>query len=451
MERREFLKAGGTIVAGMMASSTLGETLAKAAENVVEKKTRYALVGCGHRGSGMWGKLLATSGYLDYIDFVGLCDSNPGRMEYTKKVINTDCPVFTNFAEMLKQTKPDVVMVCTPDSTHDQFIIQALEAGVDVITEKPMTTDEDKCQAILDAQARTGKKVTVTFNYRYSPHRAKIYELLRAGEIGEITSVDFNWYLDVYHGADYFRRWHGYRKHSGSLLVHKSTHHFDLLNWWLGSEPDEIFAQGALEFYGKNGKFRGTNCRLCNHKTECNFYRDITKEKRLMELYAENEKYDGYFRDGCVFREDIDIFDKMSVQIRYMNNVSVNYSLTTYSPYEGYRIAFNGTKGRIDAWIKERQPWEEEDGDVVQLTKNFGKRKIIRVMPQAGGHGGGDPIMLDHIFKNKELPDSLKQAAGVREGAMSILIGVAARKSIDSGKPIKIESLTTLKPKVKTL
>ncbi|NDW12124.1 gfo/Idh/MocA family oxidoreductase [Bacteroides sp. 214] len=452
MDRRKFLKTSGVVAGGLMAHPVFGFEANDQAPPK-SKKIRYAMVGCGHRGSGMWGKTLVDTGYKEYIDFVGLCDINPGRIEYTKRVINEpNCPAFSNFDEMLKKTKPDVVMVATTDSTHDEFIIKALDAGVDVITEKPMTTDEDKCQAILDAEKRSGKKVTVTFNYRYSPHRAKLYELLRSGEIGDITSVDFHWYLDTSHGADYFRRWHGYKKYGGSLLVHKSTHHFDLLNWWIGSEPEEVFAYGALEFYGKNGKMRGKNCRLCDHKTECQFYRDITKEPRLMALYAENEKYDGYFRDGCVFREDIDIFDKMAVQIRYMNKVQVSYSLTAYSPYEGYRIAFNGTKGRIDAWIKERQPWEElEDGDVIRITKNFGKSKIIRVMPQKGGHGGGDPILHAHLFKNQDLPDTLKQGAGVREGAMSILMGVAARKSIDSGKAIKIESLTTLKPKVSTL
>ena len=65
----------------------------------------------------------------------------------------------------------------------------------------------------------------MTFNYRYSPHRAKIWELLRAGEIGDITSVDFHWYLDTSHGADYFRRWHRLVECSGSLWVHKASHH----------------------------------------------------------------------------------------------------------------------------------------------------------------------------------------------------------------------------------
>src|SRR5690606_39405743 len=68
-------------------------------------------------------------------------------------------------------------------------------------------------------------------------------------------------------------------------------------------------------------------------------------------LYVENEMYDGYIRVSCLFRKEIDIFDKMSVQIKYEINAVVNYSLTTYSPFEGWRIAFNGTEGRIEAWL----------------------------------------------------------------------------------------------------
>src|SRR5256885_26967 len=82
-------------------------------------------------------------------------------------------------------------------------------------------------------------------------------ELLAKDRVGKITSVDFHWYLNVYHGADYFRRWHGRIAKSGSLLVHKATHHFDLMNWWLNSEPVEVTAYGSLDHYGKNNEFRG--------------------------------------------------------------------------------------------------------------------------------------------------------------------------------------------------
>src|SRR5690625_5799926 len=92
-----------------------------------------------------------------------------------------------------------------------------------------MTTDEVKCQAILDAERRSNRKLIVGFNYRWSPYVTKIKEVLHENTIGKITSVDFNWYLNIYHGAAYFRRWHGQREDWGTLLVHKATQHSDVL------------------------------------------------------------------------------------------------------------------------------------------------------------------------------------------------------------------------------
>ncbi len=408
-------------------------------------KRRVAMVGTGHRGTSMWG-IPVVQEFGDIVDFVGLCDKNIGRATTAQKLMNVTCPVYTDFDKMMRETKPDVLIVTTVDATHDQFIIKGMEMGADIITEKPMTTDETKCRAILDAEKRTGKKVTVTFNYRYSPHRQKLYELLREGVIGTITSVDFHWYLDIHHGADYFRRWHRLQENSGSLWVHKASHHFDLLNWWLESEPEQVYAQGTLDFYGKKGPFRAENCRSCSHKKDCNFYWDITKDKRLTALYVDNEKYDGYLRDGCVFKDDVNIDDKMAATIRYANGVNVSYSLTTYSPYEGYRIAFNGTKGRLEAWIKETGKMPIEAYDELMLSKNFGEVEYIKV-PQAEGHGGGDARLRDKIFRNPSTPDAFRQTAGSRDGAMAILVGICARKSKQTGQSVRIEEVSGLKPK----
>ena len=159
---------------------------------------------------------------------------------------------------MIEKTKPDLLMVTTVDGFHHEYIIKGLDRGIDVMTEKPMTTDETKCQAMLDAEKRNNRKIVVTFNYRYAPAHQQMKEILLSNEIGKIVSVDFSWYLDVIHGADYFRRWHRLRKNSGSLLVHKASHHFDLMNWWLGADPVEVSGYGGLQIYGKNGTFRGT-------------------------------------------------------------------------------------------------------------------------------------------------------------------------------------------------
>jgi len=464
MERRQFINATGTVLAG---STLLSPGKLFASEPAAKRKV--VLVGTGIRGIGFWGKRLVDE-YSDLLEFVGLCDINPGRLEYAQEYMNVKCPTYTDFDKMLDDTKPDLVIVTTMDSTHHEFIIKGLDFGCEVLTEKPLTTDENKCQAILDAERRNNKKIIVGFNYRWSPYMTKIKELLSEGVIGDVTSVDFHWYLNTYHGASYFRRWHGLRQFGGTLWVHKATHHFDLLNWWLDSDPDEVMGYGDLEHYGSNGPFRGENCRSCPHQSDCKFHWDITKNRHLTNLYTNNEKYDGYVRDNCLYRDEINIYDKMSAQIRYANNTLVNYSLTTYSPFEGWRIAFNGKDGRIEAWqdipyIKKENLSQEElhaaemdqsknqeiNYEPLIVHKNWDKFETIRVGFERGGHGGGDSRLQDKIFRNPQAPDPLRLSAGSRDGAMSILIGVAARKSIESGRPIRISELTDLQPRAKRL
>ncbi len=430
------------------------------------KKLKVALVGTGIRGIGFWGKRLVDE-YSDIIEFVGLSDINSSRLRYGKKYIGTSCPTFADFEEMVLQTKPDLVIVTTKDSTHHEFIIKGLEMGCDVLTEKPLTIDEFKCQEILDAEQKSNKKLIMGFNYRWSPYTTKIKELLMKKTVGKLVSVDFHWYLNTYHGASYFRRWHGQMNSGGSLWVHKATHHFDILNWWINSEPKEVFAYGDLEFYGKNDSFRGKNCRSCDHTAKCDFYFDITKNETLMKLYVDHEHEDGYIRDNCLFREEIDIYDKMSAQVKYADNTVLNYSLTTYSPFEGWRVAFNGTEGRIEAWLdipynkktttdqaeKHAKEMDQSSKDAFDIEpiivhKLWKDYETLDVMTEKAGHGGGDKRLQDKIFITPDIEDEFGRAAGVRDGAMSCLIGIAARRSIESGKPIKIANLTDLKPKI---
>jgi len=450
---------------------TAGSMIPKTAINfgIGANKLKIALVGTGVRGTSFWGKRLVDE-YSDILEFVGLSDINPGRLAYALEYMNVSCPTYINFDTMLQEQNPDLLIVTTKDSTHHEFIIKGLDYGCDVLTEKPLTTDEVKCQAILEAERRSRKKLIVGFNYRWSPYATEIKKLLTENAVGKITSVDFHWYLNTYHGASYFRRWHGQRESGGTLWVHKATHHFDLLNWWLDSDPSEVFAFGALEHYGSNGPFRGNNCRDCKHTKECDYHWDITKSTRDTALYTDNEHHDGYLRDNCLFRDEINIYDKMSAQIKYANDAIVNYSLTTYSPFEGWRIAFNGTEGRLEAW--EDIPYHSDEdllqselhskemdqtsGDKTKsrpiiVHKLWNKHDVKEVTSEVGGHGGGDKRLHDKIFVNPASPDPYRHTASVRDGAMSILIGIAARKSIESEESIKIASLTDLEPRAKRL
>ena len=434
-----------------------------------KSKLKVAMVGVGIRGTGFWGKRLVEE-YSKILEFVGLCDINEGRLAFALEYMGVSCPTFKDFEKMVSATKPDLIIVTTKDSTHHEFIIKGLDMGCDVLTEKPLTIDEDKAQMIIDAERRNNKNLIVGFNYRWSPYNTEIKDLLMKKSIGKVTSVDFHWYLNTYHGASYFRRWHGLREEGGTLWLHKATHHFDLINWWLDSDPVEVYAYGSLEHYGSNGPFRGENCRTCPHKSECKFHFDITQNKHYMNLYVKNEKYDGYIWDKCLYRDEINIYDKMSAQIKYANGVIVNYSLTTYSPFEGWRIAFNGMDGRMEAWVD--IPYQtdvkvsqsdlhtaEMDQDVekhmeskpIIVHKLWNEFDVVKVDTVRAGHGGGDERLHEKIFEKPDEKDPFERAAGLRDGAMSILIGIAARKSIESGEPVKIASLTTLEPRAKRL
>ncbi|MGE9290399.1 MAG: Gfo/Idh/MocA family protein, partial [Puniceicoccales bacterium] len=320
---------------------------------------RYAIVGLGGRSSLFSEALLKD--YKESSELVALCDTNSVRMafhnrSFAKKYEAGPFPTYqaADFDRMIAEQKPDVVIVTTMDRTHHRYIIRAMELGCDAISEKPMTTDEEKCQEILDAVERTGRNLKVTFNYRYAPSRTKVKELLDQGTIGEVTSVHFEWLLDTQHGADYFRRWHRDKRNSGGLMVHKSTHHFDLVNWWLGSSPETVFGMGKLAFYGKeNAEARGVEKFYYRGTNEPNaegdpFALDLTKDESLKGLYLEAEKEDGYLRDQSVFSSGISIEDTMNVLVRYECGAQMTYALTAYSPWEGLRIAFNGTKGRIE-------------------------------------------------------------------------------------------------------
>ena len=437
MTRRDFVKGSGSAVA---AASMFGVAPALAQP----RRRRYAIVGTGDRATSMWGRPLVNE-YSDVVEFVGLCDINPKRAEASRQMIGVACPTFTSVDEMLDRARPDLLMVTTIDAFHSQYIVKALDRGLSVMTEKPMVIDEQQCQAVLDAEARNNRKIIVTFNYRYAPKHQTVKELLMSGEIGKVLSVDFSWYLDVYHGADYFRRWHRLRKGGGSLLVHKATHHFDLVNWWLDSDPVEVMADGNLRVYGRNGPFRSSHCRPCAHKKECRFYYDMTTNDMRMKLYAACEDVDGYHRDGCVYREDVDIFDTMSAVVKYANGVTMSYSLNAHMPFEGFRVAFNGEHGRIEVRDHERQPWQVADADETEIyvTKSFGMRRRVNVVQGEGGHGGGDTRLRDLIFRNAEAPAHMRLPDS-RAGAMSCLTGIAARKSIDERRAVRIADLVKL-------
>ncbi|MBN1219783.1 MAG: Gfo/Idh/MocA family oxidoreductase [Anaerolineae bacterium] len=422
-------------------------------------KIRYAQVGIGGR-SQLFSRAIVEE-FADTSELVALCDNNVGRLRLRvgwagERDVEVKTYQDDEFDRMIAETRPDVVIVTTQDSLHDKYICRAMELGCDVMTEKPMTTDEQKCQRIIDTQHKTGRQCTVTFNYRYAPPRTQIKDLLMSGVIGNVVSVDFHWLLDTRHGADYFRRWHRHKRNSGGLMVHKATHHFDLVNWWLSTVPETVYATGTRNFYRPETADRygltqrGQRCLDCPAAAKCSFHLDLREYPELRRMYLETEQHDGYFRDRCVFGADIDIEDTVDVVVNYRNGAMMSYSLHSFMPWEGYIVTFNGVKGRLEH-ICQESVYFSGDGSVPgELMPEGTKIKIflhsqsaygVEIWQSEGGHGGADPIMVKDLFAPASVEDKYKRAADYRSGAWSILTGVAANRSMASGKPVRIDDL----------
>lgn len=400
---------------------------------------KYVLVGASSRALGMFAKPLVEK-FGDAGRIAGIFDINRTRAEYVREHTDPAVPVFDDYDRMMRETEPDAAIITTVDRFHHEYIIKTLEYGCDAITEKPMTIDDEKCKAILDAEKRTGKKVVVTFNYRFMPYVTRIKELIREGAVGKVLSVDFEYLLDTSHGADYFRRWHRRKENSGGLLVHKSTHHFDLVNWWIEEDPEEIFANGNRRFYGPTREKRGERCSTCNHVETCEFAVKYHDNPFMKEFYFNAEKEDGYFRDRCVFADDIDIEDSMSVTVKYSKGTLLTYSLISYSPYEGWKVSINGTGGRLEASEYHSGHKTSEPSNLIFVYNRKGEAVTYDIRKADGGHGGGDERLQRMLFKG-DLPDPLNHFAGSSDGVKSIMIGICANKSIKENKPFSIREL----------
>lgn len=431
---------------------------------------RLAIVGLGHRA----GRFIdaATGPFRGGVALAAFCDSSAVRMAAHNARLRDErglppVPSYSpdRFEDMLRRERADTVLVATVDSAHDEYIVRGLEAGCRVITEKPMTVDAARCRRILAAADGRSDRLRVAFNYRWAPPNAAVRRLLAGGAIGRVRSVVMEWLLDVRHGADYFRRWHSDKAASGGLLVHKATHHFDLVNWWTDSIPESVFAMGGLMFYGRdNAIARGDGALTAYPRytgepraADDPFRLDLSATPAYRALYLAAEAETGYVRDRNVFREGISIEDNLGVLVRYRGGMMLSYVLNAFSPREGMRVVFNGDRGRVEYTLFARSNAgpapDHESGAAVEppgeslslrVYPHFGPARTVPAAVGEGGHWGGDPLLFRNLFADGL--DELGCAAGPEQGAASLLVGAAGNVSIAEGRPVELASMLPLKP-----
>ncbi|MDE2898069.1 MAG: Gfo/Idh/MocA family oxidoreductase, partial [Chloroflexota bacterium] len=260
---------------------------------MVTDRLRFGIIGTGGRGLGSFARGLRND-FPDQADIVALSDMDPVRLALGAKHFEVD-RTDTDPSVVLDNPEVDVVVITTPDATHANYAVAALEAAKHVICEKPIATTIDDCNRIRDTARRSPGGFMTGFVLRYVPFYDRMHQAIVNGEIGDPRLVQMT---DNRDGAGYFRRWHRLRANSGGLLVHKSCHALDIAGWMLGARPLSVSATGGVAVFTPKD-WAGERCLTCDAADTCPEYVDIT-QGRLKELYHDAEATSGYIFDTCV-------------------------------------------------------------------------------------------------------------------------------------------------------
>ncbi len=366
-----------------------------------------------------------------------------------------------DFARMIDEVAPDAVIVAGPDHTHVEYILAALARDIDVITEKPMVTTAADAAAVLAAEQASRASVLVTHNLRYTGRHRQIKQMLRDGLVGRITHVELAYHVDTVHGASYFYRWNRQRALSGGLSVHKSCHHFDLVNWWLEDVPQQVFAYGGLNYYGPDSPYNpsrrdGLAYSVPEQKARNPYHQRWAATEDLPEDDHRTPRVGAYglpypaqyppSKPLYIFDEEIDIEDTYTSLVRYRGGASLAYTIDFSSPWSGYRLAINGTHGRIEAsYGFLRGVGELPDTHTITYYPLFGPRQVHDVNETAGGHDGADPLVRHDVFAGPSHQSvELGLVASSLEGAYAVALGEGVWRSVTDNRPYDVAELLGL-------
>ena len=376
--------------------------------------TKFGIVGTGSRGLNAFGRNLRER-FGDRSEIVALSDNDPTRLAFAAKTLSVET-TYSTTSGLIQDPKVEVVVITTPDYTHADIALEAINADKHVICEKPLGTTIEDCNKVLAAGRHSDKLFMVGFVLRYTALFAELHNAVSNGEIG---TPQFLTAVDNRVGGSYFRRWHRLRRNSGGLLVHKSCHAFDAINWIINQRPTAVAATGGIAVYSPKD-WAGERCLACTAKSTCPEYTDITKAE-LASLYHEAEATSGYIADTCVFNSEKDTVDHAAAYVEYAGGPRASYSLCLFASYTGREFGVWGEAGKLEA---------SDRKNAVELTQSKKDQVQTRpVQPREGGHSGGDVGLLEDCFKalNSSHHDP---TASLQAGYWAAVLGIAAEESV---------------------
>ena len=399
----------------------------------MEKKVQFGIVGVGSRGLNAFGVMICRR---DDAQVAAFCDTNPIRMQTAAEKLKISPNFYSSITEMVKNEKLDAVVITTPDFYHEECAVEALEAGVNVLIDKPLATSVKGCRRIIETAKKTGKTVMIGFNLRHNAVLKRLKQLISDNVLGKVFLIENREFYDG--GRTYMSRWNRSYEFCGGLWIHKGSHDFDVFQWLLDfPKPVKVSSFAGINVLDKDhipfeveeGKPVGPTCHACPYKKICPDIYDISDE--LDRWGDEAAALDGYKKDLCMYISDKTVHDNGMSMVEYDNGARASHMECFVTPISDRRYTVVGDKGQAEVSLTER---------TIIVRPRWSKETLTYNIPdEEGGHGGADPNLLEAFIK--VITGVLPNTSTTEHGMMSTAVGQAAELSRRENRTVFVEEL----------
>jgi predicted dehydrogenase len=393
------------------------------------RRYRIGVIGAGARGETFARQLY--SGHRR-TELFGVCDLDADRLaRFCEHCDLEGTPGFTDTTAFLNQGELDAVIITTPEFTHAEVAIAAMQAGKHIYLEKAMAQNSAECRRIIHAHRSSEVTAYLGFNLRAVAALTKLKEIVDSGVLGQLVHISGLEQLSAAHGAAFMRRYHRHSSRSGGLLNTKCSHDLDVLQWLIGHEHK---VKRVSSFGGTNvftpDKQPSKHCRNCPIQSQCpycdraGFVFPISGQEPIH--HRQQEIYGG---DLCVYDPDKDLVDNQTVILEWEHGVRGSFNLQLFQHVGRRQICLWGEGGyaELSTWpATSIRVIASQDGSTREYT--FGH--------EAGGHGGSDAKMLDRFIDAIEYQTD--NGSGLAAGLAATLLAEKADLSRLSGSVVEI-------------
>ncbi|MBB6733632.1 Gfo/Idh/MocA family protein [Cohnella zeiphila] len=403
-----------------------------------------ALIGAGKRGRNAYGTYALQRPHE--LRFVAVAEPDAEKRElFANQHGIPPERQYASWEELLAEPQLcEALLICTMDREHYGPAMRAMDKGYHILLEKPMSHDALETLHLAEKAQQSGRILTVCHTMRYNPFSNELKRLLDAKIIGDLVSAQWAEHVFYEHYVSAFVRgnWRNAGK-SSPMILQKSCHDMDMLQWLIGADCAAVSSFGKLTYFREENAPEGSTLRCtdgCAVERTCpfsairNYYHtkqggwyNAVSLKPTLEARMKAIQEGPYGR--CVFRCDNDVVDHQTVNLLFENDVTVSFTMTGFASEGTRTFKFMGTQGEIRGHSKKNE---------IEVNYFNGKQEKIYPPVADGAHGGGDFLIM-RDFLTQVLTGDVKGRSDASVSARSHMIAFAAEHSRVTGQTVYLK------------